>query len=110
MMEYKGYLARVEFDETVNVFHGRVANTRDVLAFESDTVKGLWREFRATVDDYLFLCKTRGEAPDKPFSGKFNIRLEPDLHRRVALAAAASGKSLNGFVAETLSHAVPPRT
>ena len=108
-MEYKGYIARVEFDETVNVFHGRIINIRDVVTFESETVKGLLKEFHASVDEYLAFCTKRGEDPEKPFSGRFNLRLDPDLHRCVALAAAATGKSLNGFITDTLRGAVPQR-
>jgi predicted HicB family RNase H-like nuclease len=108
-MDYMGHIAHVEFDETADIFHGRVIGIRDVVAFESDTVEGLVKEFHASVDEYIALCKRRGEEPEKPFSGRFNLRLDPDLHRNVALAAAATGKSLNGFIADTLRSAVPHR-
>ncbi|MHB8987854.1 MAG: toxin-antitoxin system HicB family antitoxin [Desulfobulbia bacterium] len=43
-----------------------------------------------------------GQAPEKPFTGKFVLRLSPDLHRKVYIAARAAGKSLNAWVAERL--------
>jgi predicted HicB family RNase H-like nuclease len=93
---------------TAKVFHGRVINIRDVVTFESDTVKGLLKKFHTSVDEHLALCKRRDEAPEKPFSGRCNMRLDPDLHRCVA-TTAASGKSWNGFIADTLRSAVPHR-
>jgi predicted HicB family RNase H-like nuclease len=33
MMEYKGYFAKVEFDDDANIFHGEVINLRDVISF-----------------------------------------------------------------------------
>jgi predicted HicB family RNase H-like nuclease len=54
------------------------------------------------VDDYLALCAKRGKEPEKPFKGSFNVRVGPELHRRLALAAAKRGMSLNRLVAETL--------
>jgi len=71
-----------------------------VVTFEASDVKDLEREFRASVDDYLAMCAERGEEPEKPYSGKFLVRLDPMLHREVALAAARAGKSLNAFTAE----------
>ncbi len=104
MMEYKGYTATVEFDESVGRLHGRVANsgTYPIATFEATDVQGLRREFHRSIDEYLDSCKEDGIEPRKPFSGKLNVRLGPDLHQRVARAAAESGMSLNGWIMQAL--------
>jgi predicted HicB family RNase H-like nuclease len=106
MMEYKGYIGKVEFDEDADIIHGEVINTRDVITFQGDSVAEVKKAFHESVDDYLEFCETRGETPDKPFSGQFVTRIPPDLHRQVNVAAAISGKSLNAWVAEQLQEAV----
>ena len=106
MMEHKGYIGRVEFDDEVGIFHGEVINTRDVITFQGSSVVELKTAFRDSVEDYLAFCESRGEAPDKPFSGQFMTRISPDLHRKVNMAASSSGKSLNGWVAEQLMSAI----
>ncbi len=106
MMEYKGYIGKVEFDEAAGVIHGEVINTRDVITFQGESVAGVRKAFRESVDDYLEFCKSRGETPDKPFSGQFVTRIPPDLHRQVNAAALLAGKSLNAWVAEQLQGAV----
>jgi predicted HicB family RNase H-like nuclease len=106
MMEYKGYIGKVEFDDEAGIFHGEVINTRDVITFQGESVAELKRAFRESVEDYLAFCKERGEEPDKPFSGQFVTRIPPELHRQVNLAASLAGKSLNAWVAEQLKAAV----
>jgi predicted HicB family RNase H-like nuclease len=106
MMEYRGYIGKVEFDYETPIFHGEVINTRDVITFQGESVSELTQAFRDSVDDYLAFCKERGEAPDKPFSGQFVTRIPPELHRQVNVAAAVSGKSLNAWVTEQLQAAV----
>ncbi|MCO6458964.1 MAG: type II toxin-antitoxin system HicB family antitoxin [Pirellulaceae bacterium] len=106
MMEYKGYIGKVEFDDDALIFHGEVINTRDVITFQGESVSELTQAFHDSVDDYLAFCKERGEAPDKPFSGQFVTRISPELHRQVNMAAAVSGKSLNAWVTEQLQSAV----
>lgn len=108
MMEYQGYLGKVEFDDAAGVFHGEVINIRDVVTFQGDTVTKLKKAFRESIDDYLAFCQQRGEDPDKPFSGQFVTRISPELHRLVNAAAKLSGKSLNAWVAEQLQAAVGP--
>ena len=103
MMNYKGYLARVEFDDEANVFHGEVINTRDVITFQGVSVDELRCAFEESVEDYLAFCAERGEEPEQPYSGRFMIRLSPDQHRLAVLAAKRSGKSLNAWVAEQIS-------
>src|SRR5438270_9006397 len=102
MMEYKGYIGQVAYDDEAGIFHGEVINTRDVITFQGATVAELKKAFRDSVEDYLAFCSERGEDPEKPFSGQFVTRVSPDLHRRINLAATLSGKSLNAWVREQL--------
>ena len=77
-MTYKGYQAIVALDEDAGVFHGEIINTRDVITFQGSSVKELKKAFKDSVDDYLEFCASRGEDPEKPFSGKFLIRVPPE--------------------------------
>ena len=74
-MEYKGYIARVEYDDKAKLFHGQVMNLRDVITFQGRSVTELRKALRDSVDDYVEFCAERGEKPEKPFSGKVLLRL-----------------------------------
>jgi predicted HicB family RNase H-like nuclease len=100
MLEHRGYLGVVEADE--GTFVGRVAGLRDVVTFEGATFPEVEQAFRASVDDYLAFCAERGEPPDRPYSGKIPLRLDPELHRRAAARAQATGVSLNQWIAGRL--------
>jgi predicted HicB family RNase H-like nuclease len=106
MMEYKGYIGKVEIDADAGILHGEVINIRDVITFEGCTVQELQQAFRDSVDDYLEFCAQRGENPDKPFSGKFIVRLPVDVHRKAYIQAKLADKSLNSWVAEVIETAV----
>lgn len=103
MMVYKGYYAKVTFDDDADIFHGEVTNLRDVITFEADCVRDLRQAFRDSVDDYLDFCKQRNEKPEKPFSGKFIVRIDPELHRIIYLRSRQAHKSLNRWVADELA-------
>ena len=109
MMEYKGYIAKVEIDESAGVFHGEVLNIRDVVTFEGKSVAELRKAFRDSVDDYVEFCAQRHEAPEKPFSGRFVLRLDPNLHRAIATKASLESKSLNAWVQDVLQNALADR-
>ena len=106
MMEYKGYFAKVEFDDDANIFHGEVLNLRDVVTFEGETVNELKQAFYDSVEDYLAFCAKRGEEPEKPYSGKFVVRVEPELHKNITIEARKEGKSLNAWVNDAISKAL----
>ena len=103
MMTYKGYVGKVEFDADAGVLHGTVLGIRDVITFEGSSVKEIEKAFRDSVDDYLAFCKERHESPEKPCSGQFVLRLDPELHRTAALVADASGVSLNTWIKRVVS-------
>lgn len=106
VMRYKGYSASVEFDEDAGIFHGEVLDLRDVVTFEGTSVDDLKLALAQSIDDYLAFCAERGEEPEKPFSGQFVVRAEPDLHRALVSAARRSGISLNKLVTTTLQRSL----
>jgi predicted HicB family RNase H-like nuclease len=106
MMEYKGYIGKVEIDEEAGILYGEVINVRDVITFEGTTVEDVQQAFRESVDDYLEFCAQRGESPEKPFSGKFVLRLPAELHRKAYIQAKLKDKSLNSWVTEVLQSAL----
>ena len=105
MMEYKGYIGKVEVDDQAGILHGEVINLRDVVTFEGESVDELRQAFQDSVDDYLEFCSQRGEKPEKPFSGRFIVRISPELHKKVNTEAQLAGKSLNSWVSEVLERA-----
>ncbi len=105
-MEYKGYIGKIEVDEEAGILYGEIINIRDVITFEGQSVEEAQRAFRESVDDYLAFCAERGESPEKPFSGKFVIRLPADLHRKAYIQAKLADKSLNGWVTEVIQAAL----
>jgi predicted HicB family RNase H-like nuclease len=101
-MSHDGYVATIELDEEAGIMHGRVVNARAVLTFEGASVDDLKQAFADTIVDYKDWCRERGVEPGRPYSGALSLRLPPDLHRRVAEAAAREGESINAFVTDAL--------
>ena len=99
-------LRRIEFDPDAGIFHGEVINTRDVITFQGDSATELQQAFVDSIEDYLEFCRARCEDPERPFSGKFIVRIEPELHRQIFYRAREQDTSLNQWVRETLERAV----
>jgi predicted HicB family RNase H-like nuclease len=99
---YKGFYGRAEYDQESNLFHGQIIGTRDVITFQGKSTTELEASFPESIDDYLSFCESRGESPEKPYSGKFMLRIDPELHRRASTIAAHNGISLNQFVADCI--------
>ena len=104
-MRHGEYLAKIEFDEDMGMFHGRVVNTGQVITFYGASVEELQREFVASVEAHLDFCRRKGIAPGKAFSGQFRLRRTPEQHSNVAAAAACEDRSMNEWVAETIDRA-----
>jgi predicted HicB family RNase H-like nuclease len=104
-MAYKGYSARVEYDDDDGIFTGRIAGIRDGVGFHADSVAELREAFHEAVEDYLETCARIGKEPQKAFSGQMMFRVNPEVHRKAAVAAELAGKSLNQWAEEVLSRA-----
>jgi predicted HicB family RNase H-like nuclease len=97
-MKYKGYTGVVELEEGSDVLFGRVIGLRDVITFQGESVAEVTQAFHDSVDDYLEFCAERGESPEKTYSGQFVLRLDPKLHRDLAIFAEELGVSLNALI------------
>ena len=104
-MTYNGYIGTVEYSEDDDVMFGRLAGIDDIITYEGDSVQELRKAFQEAVDDYLAHCRQTGKIPNKPYSGKFTLRISPEVHARLAAQARAMGKSLNQYAADILARA-----
>jgi predicted HicB family RNase H-like nuclease len=95
-MNYRNYLARIEFDAADRIFVGHIAGINDVIGFHG--------AFHNAVDDYIDTCATIGKSPEKPYSGRVMFRVDPGVHARAALAAQLRGVSLNQWAEEALAN------
>jgi len=103
-LTYKGYTGVFEYESDDEAFHGTVLGIRDVIHFTGRSIDELKAALADSVEEYLAMCREDGVDPQKPVSGKFALRLDPDVHRKAIAAAKASGKSINAWMAEAIEH------
>ena len=106
-MEYKGYVGSVEFSEEDGIFFGKIMGLRALISYEGSNAQELVADFHGAVDDYLALCAAEGTEPEKAYKGSFNIRVSPELHKKLVICATAQQMPLNSFVEHALETAVP---
>ncbi len=102
-MKIDGHQAVIVFDPEIDMFRGEFVGLNGGADFYASDVKGLHKEGAASLAVFLKACAEKGIEPLKNFSGKFVLRVNPDIHAAAALAAAAHGKSLNQWAAEVLA-------
>jgi predicted HicB family RNase H-like nuclease len=106
ILTYKGFIGSVHFSAEDNVFFGKIEGINDLVTFEGETVQELKDAFRYMVDEHIKDCEKENKPIEKSYKGSFNIRISPNLHRRVAISARMRGQSLNQFVSNALSRSV----
>ena len=105
-LNYKNYTGSVCFSEEDAIFYGKVIGIKALISFEGDSVRAITNDFRKAVDEYLEFCAAKRKEPEKPFKGSFNVRINADLHRKLALTASAQGVSLNTLVENAILQTV----
>ena len=105
VMSYKGYTARIEFDQRDNTFIGKIVGIADTITFHGETVNELRADFQAAIDHYVTDCAATGRMPLKAASGKLMLRVSPEVHARALATAKTVGKSLNQWAEEILDKA-----
>ncbi|NLD50717.1 MAG: type II toxin-antitoxin system HicB family antitoxin [Clostridiaceae bacterium] len=102
VMLYKDYIGSVHYSTDDEVFFGKIEGIDDSISFEGSSVEELKKAFHEAVEDYIELCELNGKEPQKAYRGSFNVRISPELHKNVAIAAAIKGISLNQMVEQAI--------
>ena len=102
LMTVDGYRAKIEYDEELDMFRGEILGLSGGADFYGKNPKELRTEFKKSLEVFLAVCKEKKLEPRRQFSGKFNLRISPQLHEKLAIAAQAKGKSINTLAQEAL--------
>jgi len=106
VMNLDGYSAKIEYDPELDMFRGEILGLNGGADFYGKNPKELRSEFRKSLEVFLAVCKEKNLEPRRQFSGKFNLRISPELHEQLAIAAQAEGKSINTLAQEALRERV----
>ena len=106
VLQYKDYLASVQFSAEDEVFYGKILGINDLVSFEGASVRELKKAFHEAVEDYIDTCRQAGKEPNKTYKGTFNVRIPTDLHKAAAVFAATNNVSLNDFVKSAIHYAL----
>ena len=109
MLKKDHYTYRVTWSEEDGEYIGLCAEFPSLSWLASEPEAAL-QGIRQVVADVVADLQTNGEPVPEPlaskkYSGRFMVRVPPELHRRLALEAAESGVSLNRLVSDKLSRA-----
>lgn len=102
IMTIDGYQAKIGYDEELDLFRGDILGLSGGADFYGKNPKELRVEFKRSLQIFLDVCQEKGIEPRRHFSGKFNLRITPEIHEKLAIAAQAQGKSINSLVQEAL--------
>src|SRR3972149_6296668 len=102
VMNIDGYNAKIEYDPELDMFRGEILGMNGGADFYGKNPKELRAEFKKSLEVFLTVCKEKGIEPRRHFSGKFNLRISPELHEQLAIVAQAEGKSINTLAQEAL--------
>ena len=106
VMMVDGYNAKIEYDPDTDMFRGEILGLSGGADFYGKNPKELRVEFKKSLQVFLEVCKEKGVEPRRNYSGKFNLRIPPELHERLAILAQAEGKSINAIAQEALQSRV----
>lgn len=106
IIQYKGYLSKIEFDTEDLVLRGKIEEINDLITFETNDILRVEEEFKNAVEDYLEFCKEVGKEPEKEYKGSFNVCISPSLHKSLAIVSLKNGESLNASVEKAIEQYV----
>jgi predicted HicB family RNase H-like nuclease len=105
-MTLNNYHARIEYDPDLDMFRGEILGLNGGADFYGRNPKELRAEFKKSLAVFLEVCKEKGVEPRRHYSGKFNLRIPPELHEQLAIIAQVKGKSINAIAQEALQRVV----
>ena len=99
---YKGFIATVHFNADDEVFYGKIEEIDDLISFEGKSVAELKKAFINAVEDYIGVCEKYDKPVMKSYKGSFNVRIEPELHRKAVRKSLRMGISLNQLIQKAI--------
>ena len=102
VLYYKDYFTIIHYDINDKILYGKIEGIRDLVDFQSESTKTIEKEFQDAVDDYLDYCKEMNKVPEKAFKGSFNVRINPQLHRKLFIQAESNGESMNKMLEDII--------
>ena len=98
--------ADIEYGSELDQFRGEILGLNSSSDFYGKCSSVLRKEFKKSLRVFLEVCEENGISPMKEFSGKFNLRISPKLHGKIAAVVTGENKSINQWVSETLEQNV----
>jgi predicted HicB family RNase H-like nuclease len=102
IMKLNGYKATIEYDPELDMFRGEILNLNGGADFYGQNPDELREEFKNSLEVFLEVCKEKGISPTKDF-GNFNVKIPPDLHRKIAKQAKIEGINVNQWITDKIS-------
>ena len=97
-MEYKGYLGTVEYSADDNILFGQIIGIRGLISYEGYSIKQLKANFEEAIDDYLLDCEESDIEPQQPYNGNLDVKISPDLHKRLQVYSKSKNQNPNMVV------------
>jgi predicted HicB family RNase H-like nuclease len=110
ILKYNDFISSIHYSTEDEVFHGKIQGIDDSITFEGSSVSALKKAFKEAIEDYLSICEEAGKDPLKSYKGSFNIRIQPELHKKAAFKSIELGISLNQFVEKAISNFMSKKT
>lgn len=101
-----GHKAVIQYDPDLEMFRGEFIGLNGGADFYADNVADLHKEAAISLQTFLEVCQEQGIEPLKQYSGRFNVRVSPQLHAAAVAAAAADNTSLNDWISRAINQAV----
>lgn len=102
-MRLNGFEAKIAYDSELDLFRGEILGLSGGADFYGRSPEELRIEFKNSLDIYLQVCAEKGIEPRRSYSGKFNLRISPQLHEKLAISAETKGTSVNQLVQDALT-------
>jgi predicted HicB family RNase H-like nuclease len=106
LLSYRNYNGTVEYSREDGCLFGKVVGIKSLLSYEGESIAELEKDFQESIDDYIADCEARGVLPEQPYKGSFNVRINPDLHRTIAIYAMEHDETLNAAVEQAITQMV----
>lgn len=105
VMKIGGQQAVITYDPDIEMFRGEFIGLNGGADFYACDIAGLHREGEHSLNAFMNECAKRDIEPHKHFSGRFVLRVAPEIHQAATVAAAANGESLNQWVTAVIQEA-----